>query len=89
MAANLFQTIHALDIAVGQCAICDYLESLSPAQVLSIVCELQKYRKAETANRVLLKRAIQLMYLSGGSPIENALNPIDPFLFDAECVELK
>lgn len=39
--------------------------------------------------RELLKRAKQLMYQSGGAPIEGSLNPIDAFLFDAERAELQ
>ncbi|HIC8437241.1 TPA: hypothetical protein ACW7QV_003336 [Citrobacter braakii] len=41
-----------------------------------------------TVNELFL-RAKALMYQSGGSPIENALNPIDAWLYDAESAELE
>lgn len=59
---------------------------------VSILSEVLKSRRAGTeslAVRELFKRAKQLMYQSGGAPIENSLNPIDAFLFDAEQVELQ
>ncbi|MEI9745865.1 hypothetical protein [Enterobacter ludwigii] len=37
----------------------------------------------EVVNELFL-RAKQLMYQSGGAPIENSLNPIDAWLYDAE-----
>lgn len=36
------------------------------------------------AMRELFLRAKALMYQSGGAPIENSLNPIDAWLYDAE-----
>ena len=59
---------------------------------VSILSEVLESRRAGTeslAVRELFKRAKQLMYQSGGAPIENSLNPIDAFLFDAEQVELQ
>lgn len=60
--------------------------------LVSILSEVLESRRAGTeslAVRELFKRAKQLMYQSGGAPIENSLNPIDAFLFDAEQVELQ
>ncbi|UAN14104.1 hypothetical protein [Enterobacter asburiae] len=37
----------------------------------------------EVVNELFL-RAKALMYQSGGTPIENSLNPIDAWLYDAE-----
>lgn len=45
--------------------------------------ELQERRKAGDICDLFL-RAKQLMYQSGGAPIENSLNPIDAWLYDAE-----
>lgn len=45
--------------------------------------ELQERGKAGDI-RDLFLRAKHLMYQSGGSPIENSLNPIDAWLYDAE-----
>ena len=39
----------------------------------------------EVVNELFL-RAKALMYQSGGTPIENSLNPIDAWLYDAERV---
>lgn len=36
------------------------------------------------AVREVFLRAKALMYQSGGAPIENSLNPIDAWLYDAE-----
>lgn len=38
--------------------------------------------------RELLARAKAMMYQSGGTPIQNTLNPVDAFLYDAECAGL-
>ena len=49
--------------------------------------ELVKAQKRITeleAMRELFLRAKALMYQSGGAPIENSLNPIDAWLYDAE-----
>ena len=37
----------------------------------------------EVVNELFL-RAKSLMYQSGGTPIENSLNPVDAWLYDAE-----
>lgn len=37
----------------------------------------------EVANELFL-RAKSLMYQSGGTPMENSLNPVDAWLYDAE-----
>ncbi|BBJ59166.1 hypothetical protein EAS17NKHM_025620 [Enterobacter asburiae] len=48
-----------------------------PETVLALLDEL------EVVNELFL-RAKALMYQSGGTPIENSLNPIDAWLYDAE-----
>lgn len=48
-----------------------------PDVVLALLDEL------EVVNELFL-RAKALMYKSGGTPIENSLNPIDAWLYDAE-----
>ena len=50
---------------------------------LDEIDELQERGKAGDI-RDLFLRAKHLMYQSGGSPIENSLNPIDAWLYDAE-----
>ncbi len=51
---------------------------LAPTRdVLALLDEL------EVVNELFL-RAKALMYQSGGTPIENSLNPIDAWLYDAE-----
>ncbi|MDK2553073.1 hypothetical protein QL288_01195 [Citrobacter youngae] len=52
-------------------------------------CEIEGLRQhiAELeAVREVFLRAKALMYQSGGAPIENSLNPIDAWLYDAERV---
>lgn len=52
------------------------------------VCDpnvLAQLDELEAVNELFL-RARQLMYQSGGAPIENSLNPIDSWLYDAERV---
>ncbi|WP_431614953.1 hypothetical protein [Enterobacter hormaechei] len=52
------------------------------------VCDpnvLAQLDELEAVNELFL-RARQLMYQSGGAPIENSLNPIDAWLYDAERV---
>ncbi|HEF0076122.1 TPA: hypothetical protein R8G76_001378 [Citrobacter youngae] len=51
--------------------------------LLDEIDELQERGKAGDI-RDLFLRAKHLMYQSGGSPIENSLNPIDAWLYDAE-----
>lgn len=46
---------------------------------------LAQLDELEAVNELFL-RARQLMYQSGGAPIENSLNPIDAWLYDAERV---
>ena len=47
--------------------------------------EAAEKRIAELEEREeLFQRAKALMYKSGGTPIENSLNPIDAWLYDAE-----
>lgn len=50
---------------------------VSDPDVLALLDEL------EVVNELFL-RAKALMYQSGGTPIENSLNPIDAWLYDAE-----
>jgi len=54
-----------------------YLRYSTPETVLALLDEL------EVVNELFL-RAKALMYQSGGTPIENSLNPIDAWLYDAE-----
>lgn len=54
-----------------------YLRCSTPETVLALLDEL------EVVNELFL-RAKALMYQSGGTPIENSLNPIDAWLYDAE-----
>lgn len=56
-------------------------------EVLALLDELEAAEKriAELeAVREVFLRAKALMYQSGGAPIENSLNPIDAWLYDAE-----
>lgn len=48
-----------------------------PETVLALLDELEAVNE-------LFMRAKALMYQSGGTPIENSLNPIDAWLYDAE-----
>lgn len=54
-----------------------FIAAANPATVLALLDEL------EVVNELFL-RAKALMYQSGGTPIENSLNPIDALLYDAE-----
>ena len=54
-----------------------FIAAANPATVLALLDEL------EVVNELFL-RAKALMYKSGGTPIENSLNPIDAWLYDAE-----
>ncbi|EPH1022624.1 hypothetical protein NOX44_004048 [Enterobacter hormaechei] len=52
---------------------------------LSIALEAAEKRIAELEElEELLLRAKALMHQSGGTPIENSLNPVDAWLYDAE-----
>lgn len=55
----------------------EFIAASNPATVLALLDEL------EVVNELFL-RAKALMYKSGGTPIENSLNPIDAWLYDAE-----
>ncbi|MEN8605464.1 ead/Ea22-like family protein [Enterobacter hormaechei] len=55
----------------------DFIAAANSATVLALLDEL------EVVNELFL-RAKALMYQSGGTPIENSLNPIDAWLYDAE-----
>ncbi|HHG9064378.1 ead/Ea22-like family protein [Citrobacter freundii] len=62
-------------------------DEASPEAVLALLDELEAAEKriAELeAVREVFLRAKALMYQSGGAPIENSLNPIDAWLYDAE-----
>ncbi|NGF03489.1 hypothetical protein G5642_15190 [Citrobacter freundii] len=82
------------DNSTEMCRLYDWLNDndAPPEVVLAMAREIQEHRKADVdglVSRELLKRAKQLMYQSGGAPIENSLNPIDAFLFDAEWAALQ
>lgn len=58
-----------------------------PKNVLALLSELEAAENRITeleAMRELFLRAKALIYQSGGAPIENSLNPIDAWLYDAE-----
>lgn len=61
----------------GESPHADFIAAANPATVLALLDEL------EVVNELFL-RAKALMYQSGGTPIENSLNPIDAWLYDAE-----
>lgn len=64
-----------------------FIAAANPATVLALLDELEAAEKriAELeAVREVFLRAKALMYQSGGAPIENSLNPIDAWLYDAE-----
>lgn len=61
----------------GKSPLADFIAAANPATVLALLDEL------EVVNELFL-RAKALMYQSGGTPIENSLNPIDAWLYDAE-----
>lgn len=61
---------------------------LCDGQLLDVVIDAyqsarQRIAELEAVREVFL-RAKALMYQSGGAPIENSLNPIDAWLYDAE-----
>ena len=58
-------------------ALQDFLCKANPATVLRLLNELEEVKE-------LFLGAKALMYQSGGTPIENSLNPIDAWLYDAE-----
>ncbi|WP_281616572.1 ead/Ea22-like family protein [Escherichia coli] len=66
-----------------------FIAAANPSTVLALLDELEAAEKriAELeAVREVFLRAKALMYQSGGAPIENLLNPIDAWLYDAERV---
>ena len=73
-----------------------FVESANPATVLALLDELEAEKNMREAAekriaeleavREVFLRAKALMYQSGGAPIENSLNPIDAWLYDAERV---
>lgn len=71
---GLFRLIHEISL---------HETSMTKAFTLCALRELQERRKAGDICDLFL-RAKQLMYQSGGAPIENSLNPIDAWLYDAE-----
>lgn len=58
------------------------------ADIVRALREVLERRRPDAVYELFL-RAKQLMYQSGGAPIENSLNPIDAFLYDAEHIELQ
>ncbi|WP_233606068.1 MULTISPECIES: hypothetical protein [Citrobacter] len=73
-----------MDAAAGEIAkLIKQYGVLIVLNLLDEIDELQERRKAGDICNLFL-RAKQLMYQSGGAPIENSLNPIDAWLYDAE-----
>ena len=65
----------------------EFIAAANPSTVLSLLDELEAAEKriAELEElEELLLRAKALMHQSGGTPIENSLNPVDAWLYDAE-----
>lgn len=65
----------AYQVVTGMCPV-NVIE-MQAQKVQALLDEL------EVVNELFL-RAKALMYQSGGTPIENSLNPIDAWLYDAE-----
>ncbi|EKU4729585.1 ead/Ea22-like family protein [Citrobacter freundii] len=73
-----------------------FIAAANPATVLALLDELEAEKNMREAAekriaeleavREVFLRAKALMYQSGGAPIENSLNPIDAWLYDAERV---
>ncbi|WP_410689708.1 hypothetical protein [Citrobacter freundii] len=73
-------TLKVVELLLGE------IDVLSKSE-WTLADELVKAQKRITeleAMRELFLRAKALMYQSGGAPIENSLNPIDAWLYDAE-----
>lgn len=73
-------TLEIVELLLGE------IDVLSKSE-WTLADELVKAQKRITeleAMRELFLRAKALMYQSGGAPIENSLNPIDAWLYDAE-----
>ncbi|HFS6059030.1 MULTISPECIES: hypothetical protein [Citrobacter] len=73
-------TLEVVELLLGE------IDVLSKSE-WTLADELVKAQKRITeleAMRELFLRAKALMYQSGGAPIENSLNPIDAWLYDAE-----
>jgi hypothetical protein len=65
--------------------LCDYLESLSPAQVLSLVRELQEYRKAQQVVPdfgALTKLIVRRLVDCGGAD-DDAIARCEEFVYNA------
>ncbi|EOZ4763765.1 TPA: hypothetical protein ACW7MP_001613 [Enterobacter hormaechei] len=76
---------------------CDLIDDQVPVVIHSMVIRLERLKEAEAKleaaeKRIaeleeleeLFLRAKALMHQSGGTPIENSLNPVDAWLYDAE-----
>ncbi|WP_370603198.1 hypothetical protein [Citrobacter braakii] len=73
-------TLESVELLLGE------IDVLSKSE-WTLADELVKAQKRITeleAMRELFLRAKALMYQYGGAPIENSLNPIDAWLYDAE-----
>lgn len=80
----LLDELEAKDVALSSK---DYHFDQDAGRIKSLEKELEsaERRIAELeAIREVFLRAKALMYQSGGAPIENSLNPIDAWLYDAE-----
>ncbi|RTM20145.1 ead/Ea22-like family protein [Enterobacter bugandensis] len=75
--AELMEKQRLIDICQGQ-----GLEHRIAAEKRAEAAE-KRIAELEVVKELLL-RAKALMYQSGGTPIENSLNPIDAWLYDAE-----
>ncbi|EAQ9184455.1 ead/Ea22-like family protein [Salmonella enterica] len=74
----------------------EFVQVANPDTVLALLDELEAEKNMREAAekriaeleavREVFLRAKALMYQSGGAPIENSLNPIDAWLYDAERV---
>lgn len=76
---------------------CDLVDNQVPVVIHGMVIRLERLKETETkleaaekriaeqeVEKELFLRTKALMYQSGGTPIENSLNPIDAWLYDAE-----
>ena len=69
--------MHAKTTDDWGCDADNFHDKATPDAVLALLDELEAVNE-------LFMRAKALMYQSGGTPIENSLNPIDAWLYDAE-----
>ncbi|HCT2133291.1 TPA: ead/Ea22-like family protein [Enterobacter hormaechei] len=72
-----YDLIASCESVNGESPHADFIAAANPATVLALLDELEAVNE-------LFMRAKALMYQSGGTPIENSLNPIDAWLYDAE-----